>query len=61
MIDKIDTPTTDWSGRRECKCGCDSFRFRVTTAEGNFYEKTCRNCGHPLSDHISLIRSRQAD
>ena len=60
-MDNIDTPTTEWHNRRECHCGCDTFRFRAGDLQNILSANECRNCGHTLASHINLIRSRQAE
>jgi hypothetical protein len=40
---------------RQCTCGCDNFKFRLTeTHVINVNNSTCRNCGHLLSEHTIL-------
>jgi hypothetical protein len=38
-----------------CSCGCDTFRFRVTTEDAEYYTNVCRNCGHTLAEHVDKL------
>jgi len=41
--------------KRQCSCGCDNFKLRLTeTHVINVNMRRCRNCGHFLSEHITL-------
>ena len=41
--------------KRQCSCGCDNFKLRLTeTHVINDNMRRCRNCGHFLSEHITL-------
>jgi len=41
--------------KRQCACGCNDFKLRLTeTHVINVNLRRCRNCGHFLSEHITL-------
>jgi hypothetical protein len=40
---------------RKCKCGCDTFRFKMFIDDiertRDWYDTICRNCEHTLKQH----------
>jgi hypothetical protein len=51
--------------KRECFCGCDSFRFKIDMNEDPAwtYSNICNNCSHTLAEHCqeAIVRSKQAE
>jgi len=49
--------------KRQCKCGCDHFRFKNVDPDDTTYANSCRNCTHTLAEHCNtaLVNGKQAD
>ena len=60
---------------KSCFCGCEQFRFKlndkftnydtigeneIPDPQGLFYN-ICSNCNHSLGEHITVVRSHQAE
>ena len=41
--------------KRECRCGCDHFRFKfVDSMVEDEFANICKNCDHTLSEHLNI-------
>ena len=48
-------------GNRTCHCGCDKFRFRPADPDDFNFSRLCNNCGHTMAEHVTIVRSKQAE
>jgi len=47
---------------KKCHCGCDLFKFNIVVSDIEpLINNICSNCGHKLTEHISITRSKQAE